>query len=1156
MTGAALSAQVAIASQLYLDGKAVTARQSLITLLADPAGDDPATRLAVLDRLLDICVRSYADQCLVEYVAAYLKAAEAAPVANDVQRGELLRKAGYYLAAARLASGRPEMIAASLSDPTWTAENAFNGELYVRRQLLAARAELFRQQPAAAIAHIDKALSLLASLKTSSSDRTVLANGLAEAIGLLAQLGQTERAFGLLKTVGGFIGDELAPASVEGAEFAVTTASLLTDFGDTKAALPAATLGVTRLRSIELDDDTRDWLQGAAIRQQALLAAASGDLALARRMIDAHPLAQAYEHPGRTAESYDEVAYVAVRAYVAAAEGKPDPMAAAALSAPGAAEADVRIAEEIAVTRAAGLAFSQATEAGRREALWKAVTLLRAKAARAGRDPPGGWYRPGTVDLTLASLALGAFTADDPATNVQAFDLMQLTNRVGPSFDADALAALGHAGDELQRRAIHQTLRLRARRDQLERAQLQSVIRSALATRTPDANLGHDHDLRSRFRDYVRLLASTEAQLTGAGIALSGANLVSLAQLQAVLAPDEAALTLAPTAAGLAYMCVRRARIFRAAQPVDFARFALDRRIVQAALTADHAPSEVLDRQFPAEAAVRLYDVLIRPFEPCLKPGDRIVWLPSFAFVGLPLAALLPIAPPRVGAGYDLAAAQWLIRRHAVSYAGSAAVVVASRHGSTGAAASFDFLGTGDPRLSGALAELPALPDTRAELEASAKGFATARLLMGEAATEKAFRRELIGDYRFLSFATHGLLREDLQGLSEPALVLTPGLLADHTDDGLLTAPEIADLNLKAVFVALSACNTANFDLNRAAQDLPALASAFAVAGVPATLGTLWPVESATARAVVSAIFGRLRGDPGLGPAAALAEAQRAQLAAPAGAAFLHPRFWAPFVILGDGGAPTAGPVRAAPTMTRVERLAGIGEAIDPPGRPPPPRFTFAARGPHGEVIDLATRTLVGRDVVLTRTARFAPLAHPLTYSLDDWDDPLCISEPVTWIERRDAASDAVKASVEVRGLEVAAALASGDHAWLGGSRTATCGAATRGVVVALGADLSMRTLYDDASLGASAVWSLSPLARGQVFVAATKGSMVDVWPAGVAYSGMAFTLKRDGRASPPRLLDAGSQVLVNRADASAPGDVRLAGGVGGEGAVFHLAIP
>src|SRR5690606_27923601 len=144
---------------------------------------------------------------------------------------------------------------------------------------------------------------------------------------------------------------------------------------------------------------------------------------------------------------------------------------------------------------------------------------------------------------------------------------------------------------------------------------------------------------------------------------------------------------------------------------------------------------------------------------------------------------------------------------------------------------------------------LAPLPETRRELQASASGFHQPRLLLGEAATERAVRGDVLGAYRHLSFATHGLLREDLQGLADPALVLTPVSASDPGDDGLLTASEIADLNLQASFVALSACNTANFDFDQIAQDLPALASAFAVSGVPATLGTLWPVDSRTGEA-------------------------------------------------------------------------------------------------------------------------------------------------------------------------------------------------------------------------------------------------------------------------------------------------------------------
>lgn len=145
-------------------------------------------------------------------------------------------------------------------------------------------------------------------------------------------------------------------------------------------------------------------------------------------------------------------------------------------------------------------------------------------------------------------------------------------------------------------------------------------------------------------------------------------------------------------------------------------------------------------------------------------------------------------------------------------------------------------------------------------------------------------------------------MRGEVEGVAEPALVLTPS--GGDAFDGLLTASEIADLDLPADFVALSACNTANLDFTRVAQDLPALSSAFAQAGARGVLGTLWPVNSEAGATIVSDLFARLAGAGAPGPAEALAQAQRAYLAAPPARANLHPRFWAPFIVLGDGGGP------------------------------------------------------------------------------------------------------------------------------------------------------------------------------------------------------------------------------------------------------------
>jgi CHAT domain-containing protein len=477
--------------------------------------------------------------------------------------------------------------------------------------------------------------------------------------------------------------------------------------------------------------------------------------------------------------------------------------------------------------------------------------------------------------------------------------------RDGSTFDADAQTALAQADSEAERQAVHDALRIKARRDQLERRELR-----AAADRMINPAAGADLTYTARLRDLLQAasdhIAATDRGLAGSRAASAGANLVALKRLQAALGPDEAALRLTMIPSGFAYACVRRDLVQRRVLRQDLNQYILDLRIVQAALTAGHAPSEAMDTQFPVSAAVRLHQALIQPFDGCLRPGDRILWISGISSTAIPLSVFLERAPPKLAdGGYDLAAADWLMRRHVVSYPGSAGFIVAARSTPRPATA-LDFLGVGDPVLKPVaggpdLSALAALPETKDELKASAKGFSKVKLMLGEAATEAAVRREPLSEYRFLSFATHGLMRGELEGLGEPALALTP-VSATRGNDGLLTASEIADLTLAARFVALSACNTANFDLGLVSGELSALSSAFAMAGAPSVLGTMWPVDSETGERVVAATFQALAAAPDTDPAEALAKAQRAFLAAPPSRAYAHPRFWAPFVVLGDGG--------------------------------------------------------------------------------------------------------------------------------------------------------------------------------------------------------------------------------------------------------------
>ena len=85
---------VEAAAHLYFDGKALTARQHLITFLDTPQGRQPPTRLRALQTLIDICIAGHADDCVSRYGPEYAEAARPAPDADPVLRAALLQRAG------------------------------------------------------------------------------------------------------------------------------------------------------------------------------------------------------------------------------------------------------------------------------------------------------------------------------------------------------------------------------------------------------------------------------------------------------------------------------------------------------------------------------------------------------------------------------------------------------------------------------------------------------------------------------------------------------------------------------------------------------------------------------------------------------------------------------------------------------------------------------------------------------------------------------------------------------------------------------------------------------------------------------------------------------------------------------------------------------
>ena len=174
-------------------------------------------------------------------------------------------------------------------------------------------------------------------------------------------------------------------------------------------------------------------------------------------------------------------------------------------------------------------------------------------------------------------------------------------------------------------------------------------------------------------------------------------------------------------------------------------------------------------------------------------------------------------------------------------------------------------------------------------------------------ATETAVKQAKLDQYRIIYFATHGLVSGDLEGFAkskaEPALALTIPDNPNDFDDGLLSTSEIAQLKLDADWVVLSACNTAAEE-KPGAEALSGLARAFFYAGARSLVVSHWSVnDQATAQLMIEMFQGASR-NPNLSHAEALQQSILRFIESAKSDNEAHPRFWAPFVVVGEPAKP------------------------------------------------------------------------------------------------------------------------------------------------------------------------------------------------------------------------------------------------------------
>jgi len=306
--------------------------------------------------------------------------------------------------------------------------------------------------------------------------------------------------------------------------------------------------------------------------------------------------------------------------------------------------------------------------------------------------------------------------------------------------------------------------------------------------------------------------------------------------------------------------------------------------------------------------AKHLYDVLLGPLpsearrERIVIVSDGILHLLSFDTLRDSTSALV-------------------LESHTVSYVPAATVLQVLRNRKPAAARRHTFLGVGDvayrdqghvsaklekpkglrQRFERGMSDLFGtalhdLPQTREEVITASNILGKESvLLLGQDATETAFKSESLVDFKIVHIAAHAF--SDTQFPERSGLIL--GVDPATRDDGLLQLREIIRLRLNADLVTLSACNTGVGKLE-GEEGVTNLVEAFLVSGAKAVVASLWSADDDYTLDLMERFYTHIA--EGKDEVVALRQA-KLDLLTKFGRQ-VPPYYWGAFVLVGDGGSP------------------------------------------------------------------------------------------------------------------------------------------------------------------------------------------------------------------------------------------------------------
>lgn len=307
------------------------------------------------------------------------------------------------------------------------------------------------------------------------------------------------------------------------------------------------------------------------------------------------------------------------------------------------------------------------------------------------------------------------------------------------------------------------------------------------------------------------------------------------------------------------------------------------------------------------KASAQLYKALIAPIEPFLEGKEQIIVIPDNDLFYIPFEVLTPSAELK-----SFAETNFLMKDYAINYHYSATAykqAVQKKAAQDGSLLAFapifengqevtdtyrDFSFAVDSLFRGIDEnEYVPLPNTSKEVKEIAKLTPSPKnkVLINEQATKQALLTSLVKEpYQYIHIATHGFVNYEKPEFSGVACAAN----ATNSKDALLFANEIKQLELNADLVVLSSCESGIGQLF-SGEGMIALNRSFTYAGAKNVLFSLWKVNDKYSSELMIDFYKEIK--KGKSYTAALRAAKLKMLSNPKTAS---PRYWAPFVLMGE----------------------------------------------------------------------------------------------------------------------------------------------------------------------------------------------------------------------------------------------------------------